>query len=296
MSEMKPIRPPVKMAVEKMQLLPLGWQGENKARPILIDVRAWEKAWPGCSIELLLCRPGEEDTYPARAQVENGELVFWPESGDTQLAGRGTAYLMATLNGEQVGKSQMVETVVYRSGNAGDVLPEAPEAAAGWVADVAAAAAQARDAVEKMPKIVDGNWHAWNGEAYADTGVPATGPKGDAGPKGDKGDKGETGPAGAQGPAGARGPQGERGEKGEAGATGPKGDQGEAGPAGPKGDQGEAGPAGPKGDQGETGPAGKDGADGKTPVKGTDYFTEADKEELVNAVIAALPVYGGETA
>ena len=32
-----------------------------------------------------------------------------------------------------------------------------------------------------------------------------------------------------------------------------------------------------------------DGKDGKTPVKGTDYFTEADKQELVNAVIAALP-------
>ena len=32
-----------------------------------------------------------------------------------------------------------------------------------------------------------------------------------------------------------------------------------------------------------------DGADGKTPVKGTDYYTEADKAEMVSAVIAALP-------
>ena len=39
---------------------------------------------------------------------------------------------------------------------------------------------------------------------------------------------------------------------------------------------------------------GKDGQDGKTPVKGTDYFTEADKAEIVSAVIAALPVYAGE--
>ena len=37
-----------------------------------------------------------------------------------------------------------------------------------------------------------------------------------------------------------------------------------------------------------------DGADGKTPIKGTDYYTEADKTEIVNAVIAALPVYDGE--
>ena len=41
---------------------------------------------------------------------------------------------------------------------------------------------------------------------------------------------------------------------------------------------------------------GKDGDPGKTPVLGTDYFTEADKAEMVAAVIAALPVYGGETA
>ena len=34
--------------------------------------------------------------------------------------------------------------------------------------------------------------------------------------------------------------------------------------------------------------------DGYTPVKGVDYYTEADKTEMVNAVIAALPVYDGE--
>lgn len=45
---------------------------------------------------------------------------------------------------------------------------------------------------------------------------------------------------------------------------------------------------GEKGDKGDT------GAPGHTPVKGTDYFTNADKTEMVNAVIAALPVYNGE--
>ncbi len=39
---------------------------------------------------------------------------------------------------------------------------------------------------------------------------------------------------------------------------------------------------------------GKDGANGKTPVKGTDYWTEADKAEMVADVISALPVYNGE--
>ena len=39
---------------------------------------------------------------------------------------------------------------------------------------------------------------------------------------------------------------------------------------------------------------GENGENGKTPVKGTDYFTSADKTEMINAVIAALPVYAGE--
>lgn len=34
-------------------------------------------------------------------------------------------------------------------------------------------------------------------------------------------------------------------------------------------------------------------ADGHTPIKGTDYFTEADKAEMVNAVLTALPAAEG---
>lgn len=47
-----------------------------------------------------------------------------------------------------------------------------------------------------------------------------------------------------------------------------------------------------KGDPGQKGDPGEPGAKGDkgdAPVKGTDYFTEEDKTELVNAVLAALP-------
>lgn len=64
------------------------------------------------------------------------------------------------------------------------------------------------------------------------------------------------------------------------GAAGAKGETGAQGPKGETGAQGATGPQGPKGDT---------GADGKTPVKGTDYWTAADKQEIVNSVIAALP-------
>ena len=59
--------------------------------------------------------------------------------------------------------------------------------------------------------------------------------------------------------------------KGETGATGPQGIQGV------------------RGVPGVNGTNGKDGVDGKTPVKGVDYYTEADKLEMVDLVLSALP-------
>lgn len=65
------------------------------------------------------------------------------------------------------------------------------------------------------------------------------------------------------------------------------------GPAGPAGATGPAGKDGAQGIQGIQGAQGEKGADGKTPVKGIDYWTEADKSEIVTEVVAALPKYGG---
>ena len=44
-----------------------------------------------------------------------------------------------------------------------------------------------------------------------------------------------------------------------------------------------------KGADGAPGKDGTAGTPGKTPVRGTDYWTAADKQEIVNSVIAALP-------
>lgn len=46
-------------------------------------------------------------------------------------------------------------------------------------------------------------------------------------------------------------------------------------------------------DVGLKGDKGADGKDGKTPVKGTDYWTTADKEEIVADTLAALPKWTG---
>lgn len=153
-----------------------------------------------------------------------------------------------------------------------------------------------------------------------------TGPIGLTGPQGPKGDTGDTGPAGADGKPGATGPKGDtgatgatgpqgpkgdaftyddftpeqlaglkgpKGDTGATGATGPKGDTGAAGAQGPKGDTGPAGPTGATGPAGPTGATGPAGAAGKTPVKGTDYWTAADKAEMVQDTLAALPTWTG---
>lgn len=46
-------------------------------------------------------------------------------------------------------------------------------------------------------------------------------------------------------------------------------------------------------DVGLKGDKGDKGADGKTPVKGTDYWTETDKAEIVADTLAALPTWTG---
>lgn len=74
--------------------------------------------------------------------------------------------------------------------------------------------------------------------------------------------------------------------KGADGSQGPRGDPGTPGAAGPAGAPGKDGAPGA---QGEKGDKGDPGTPGKTPVRGTDYWTAADKQEIVNSVIAALP-------
>jgi hypothetical protein len=68
-----------------------------------------------------------------------------------------------------------------------------------------------------------------------------------------------------------------KGEKGDTGATGP---------------QGPEGPQGPKGNTGDTGATGPAGSAGYTPVKGVDYYTDADKAEFETLILEELAKRG----
>ena len=115
--------------------------------------------------------------------------------------------------------------------------------------------------------------------------------------KGEKGDTGDQGPAGQDG---APGPKGDNGgyytpsvdtsgnltwAASKSGMPGVSG----ANIKGPKGDTGAQGPQGPKGDTGDTGPQGPQGPKGDTPVKGVDYFTDTEKEEIAEQALESIP-------
>ena len=143
----------------------------------------------------------------------------------------------------------------------------------------------------------------------------AKGDKGETGLRGEKGDKGDSftySDFTSTQLAGLKGPKGDKGDKGadgksinvkgsvttsselnkltdvEDGAGYITQDDGHlhifsknnwidvGGVKGPKGDKGDTGAAGP------AGPSGRDGNDGRTPVKGTDYFTNAEITSIKN--------------
>lgn len=109
---------------------------------------------------------------------------------------------------------------------------------------------------------------------------------------------------------------------GKDGAKGDKGDKGDQGLQGVQGEKGDTGANGKDGisptlsistingghrievndvigirsfvvKDGENGADGKDGADGYSPIRGTDYWTDADKASIVTDVINALPTWEG---
>lgn len=221
--------------------------------------------------------------------------VLWVELTRDILAADGLYRCqLRGLKGDTVAHSNQFELLVSGSINAAEAFPSVEPSELAQMearvtqakADAVAAADRAEAAAVHPPKLSgDQTWMVWDLESGAyqdtgvysggaapnigpggnwvvggvDTGVSATGPRGEqgpigpAGPQGEKGDPGEQGLQGIQGETGPQGPQGSKGDTGAQGLQGPKGDQGEPGIQGPQG---------PKGDTGDTGPQGPAGADG----------------------------------
>ena len=171
------------------------------------------------------------------------------------------------LKGDTVAHSNQFELLVSGSINAVEAFPSVEPSELAQMearvtqakADAVAAADRAEAAAVHPPKLSgDQTWMVWDlkSGAYQDTGVYSGGAAPNIGPDGnwvvggvDTGVS-ATGPRGEQGPIGPAGPQGEKGDPGEQGLQGIQGETGPQGPQGPKGDTGDTGPQGPAGADG----------------------------------------------
>lgn len=254
----------------------IGKQGENLATRIDVDVTPWKTEYPTGIISLFAVPP-VGNGYLA-ALEENGNIISWViRDTDTVSIGSGKAELILKDADGTVIKSATAYTTCIPSISS-DEPSDPPEAIRPWVEqilDAIASGALAGIGIESLEQTTistdDSGINIWtatltDGSTYQfEVRNGQQGEKGLQGATGEKGDPFTYADFTAEQLAELKGPKGE------------KGDTGEQGPQGPKGD---------KGEKGDTGPA---GANGYTPVRGTDYWTAADQEQIVSDVLAALP-------
>jgi hypothetical protein len=160
-------------------MLDLGYQGENKARTIEIDMTAWLEEFPGAKVGMMVRRPGEATLYPADIKHDRNIIRWGIKSGDVAIAGEGEAQIILTNEEGVQLRSRVVKTKITVSLSGTEV--EAPPPQTNWVGEVLQAADKAKDAVGHMPVIGEnGNWFAWNADkkSYEDTGNPSQGEPG----------------------------------------------------------------------------------------------------------------------
>ena len=262
------------------ETIQIGRRGENQAIQIVWKniLENWRTMYGEGVVQLAVRRPKDTAPYPVACEVIGNDVMWTIQAADTAQNGEGECEL-SYIVGAVLVKSQTWDTMIARSLTGGGTVEPPREPAKTWFAEikteignledletddksnlVAAINAVAQSGADGItPHIGDnGNWYIGS----TDTGKPSRGV------------------AGAKGSDGANGKDGAQGKKGADGVTPHIGDNGNWYIG--ENDTG-------KPSRGATGAKGDAGATGKTPVRGTDYWTAADKQEIVNSVIAALP-------
>lgn len=259
--------------------IPLGKRGEQNATQVDFDLSSFIRDFGDGVPGLTVRRPGDSKEYAANLE-RRGDTAVWTIGAEwTATDGQGKCELSWFVGEDTIAKDMRSwRTAVAESMGTGEGTPAAPEMAylakiqqAG--AQVERAAQEVNDSAEEMLTLA----RSFDGavvQVKEDIEQTAEQCKTEldsysahAPTIGDNDNWwlwNGTKYVDSGMPASAPGPRGPEGPKGEQGATGERGIQGEP------------------------------GADGYTPQRGVDYYTEADKAEMVAAVLTALPVYNGE--
>lgn len=200
--------------------LALGRKGENVARQVVFDLRAWRAAYGDGAVSLCAKRAGDAEPYPCGVTQDEDTAVWVLRAADVDKPGWGNVQLSYYV-GDTLAKSQTWRTLVAPSlcacGDPGEVqqgwldqagkdaaaaqqgakdaqeaqkaAEDAAKAAKGSADAAADAAKAAQDATEHPPRINEETktWLIWQDGAYRDTGLPIA-IDGSLPPGGDPGD------------------------------------------------------------------------------------------------------------
>lgn len=185
--------------------LALGRKGENVARQVVFDLRAWRAAYGDGAVSLCAKRAGDAEPYPCGVTQDEDTAVWVLRAADVDKPGWGNVQLSYYV-GDTLAKSQTWRTLVAPSlcacGDPGEVqqgwldqagkdaaaaqqgakdaqeaqkaAEDAAKAAKGSADAAADAAKAAQDATEHPPRINEKTqtWLIWQDGAYRDTGLP----------------------------------------------------------------------------------------------------------------------------
>lgn len=185
--------------------LALGRKGENVARQVVFDLRAWRAAYGDGAVSLCAKRAGDAEPYPCGVTQDEDTAVWVLRAADVDKPGWGNVQLSYYV-GDTLAKSQTWRTLVAPSlcacGDPGEVqqgwldqagkdaaaaqqgakdaqeaqkaAEDAAKAAKGSAEAAAGAAKAAQNATEHPPRINEETqtWLIWEDGAYRDTGLP----------------------------------------------------------------------------------------------------------------------------
>ena len=223
------------------------------------------------------------DTGATGAAGADGKSAVIKSVTATVGTGTGTPSVTATLGGTSLERTIALafDGLKGAKGDKGDTGAQGEKGADGAQGETGPAGANGTSVtvLSVSESSVDGGS---NVVTFSD-GKKMTVKNGKKGSDGEKGEKGDPGEKGADGSAGANGVSATHSWNGTTLTITSASGTSSANLKGEKGEKGE------KGDDGPPGSA------GHTPVKGTDYFTDADKSEIAGMVIDLLPEWkGGE--
>lgn len=129
---------------EKNNIIPIGYEGENKVEEVQFDFSEWVQDYGSGTINLLHQRSADPAPYPVTLTTEGNVATWTLSSADTQYKGWGAAQLVYTV-GEAIKKSAVYRT--YNNASLGDST-DPPEPWETWVDEVIAAGNAAQEAAE----------------------------------------------------------------------------------------------------------------------------------------------------